>query len=109
MTQGGLLPAKLFNITVNMVVHEWMRLMHEMLDDSKGDLANQVEALFAIFYVNDRYIASRDVEFLQEALDILVKTFKCIGLAMNTKKMQATWCVHQGRSGSNSQWIHTNA
>ena len=32
--------------------------------------------LFAIFYVNDGYIALRDPEFLQKALDILVETFE---------------------------------
>jgi hypothetical protein len=33
------------------------------------------------------------VEFLQEALNILVKTFKHIGLATNTKKTQAMVCT----------------
>ena len=70
-----------------------MRLMHETLDNSGGYLTNQIEALFAIFYVDDGYIASRDAEFLQEALNILVKTFKSIGLATNTKKTQAMVCT----------------
>jgi hypothetical protein len=38
------------------------------------NLAARVEALFAILYVNDGYIASTDAEFLQEALDILGTT-----------------------------------
>jgi len=93
VTQGGPLSAKLFNIIVDAVVREWMRLMRETLDDSGGYLTDQIEALFAIFYVDDGYIASRDAEFLQEALDILVKTFKCVGLATNTKKTQAMVCT----------------
>ncbi len=36
--------------------------MCEMPDDSHGELAAQVEALFAIFYVDDGYIASIDAE-----------------------------------------------
>ena len=91
--QGGLLLAKLFNIIVNIMVHEWMRLMRETLDNSEGDLAIQVKVLFAIFHVNDGYIASRDAEFLQEALNILVKTFKHIGLATNKKKTQVMVCT----------------
>ncbi len=75
VTQGGPLLAKLFNILVDAVVRERMRLMCEMLDDSDGQLAARVKELFAIFYVNNGYIASRDAEFLQEALDILVVTF----------------------------------
>jgi hypothetical protein len=67
--------------------------MREMLDDSGGYLSTQIEALFTIFYVDDGYIASRDAEFLQEALDILVETFKRVGLATNTKKTQAMVCT----------------
>jgi hypothetical protein len=87
------LSAKLFNIIVNAVVREWMRIMRKTLDDSDGQLAARVEALFAIFYVDDGYIASKDAEFLQEALDILVETFKRVGLATNTKKTQAMVCT----------------
>ncbi len=71
VTQGRPLVAKLFDIIVNTMVRKWMRLMRKTLDDSEGNLANQVEALFAIFYVDDGYISSRVAEFLQEALDIL--------------------------------------
>jgi hypothetical protein len=49
VTQGGPLSAKLFNIIVVTVVREWMRIMPEMLDDSDGQLAVRIEALFAIF------------------------------------------------------------
>ena len=89
MTQGGPLSAKLFNILVDAVVREWMRLMHETLDDSGGQLTVRVKELYAIFYVDDGYIALRDAEFLQEALNILVVTFKRTCLATNTKKTQA--------------------
>ncbi len=93
LTQGGPLSAKLFNIIVDVVVREWIRIMRETLDDSDSEPAAQDEALFAIFYVNDGYIASKDAKFLQEALDILVKMFKCVGLAANTKKTQAMVCT----------------
>jgi hypothetical protein len=63
VTQGGPLSAKLFNILVGAVVREWMRLMRETLDDSDGQLAIRVKELFAIFYVDDGYIATRDDEF----------------------------------------------
>jgi len=56
--------AKLFDIIVDAVVHKWMRLMRKTLDDLEGNLANRVKALFAIFYVDDGYISSRDAEFL---------------------------------------------
>jgi hypothetical protein len=93
VTQGGPLLAKLFHIVVNVVVHEWMRLMHETFDDTEGNLAECIAGLFTIFYINDSYIALHDVEFLQEALDILVESFKHVELASNTKKMQAMVCT----------------
>jgi hypothetical protein len=64
VTQGRPLLAKLFDIIVDAVVHKWMRLMRKTLDDLEGNLANRVKALFAIFYVDDGYISSRDAEFL---------------------------------------------
>jgi hypothetical protein len=93
VTQGGPLLAKLFNIILNAVVWEWMQLMRAMLDNVECDLAKCMAGLFAVFYVNDGYIASHNAEFLQEALDFLVETFKCLGLATNTKKPQAMICT----------------
>ncbi len=93
VTQGGPLSAKLFNIVVNAVVWEWMRLMHTTINNTDGNLAECITGLFVVFYVKDGYIASCDAEFLQEALNILVKTFKHIGLTTNTKKTQAMVCT----------------
>ena len=49
--------------------------------------------LFAIFYVDDGYIALRDPDFLQKALDMLVKIFQRTGLEINTAKTQAMVCT----------------
>ena len=48
-----------------------------------------MESLFAIFYVNEAYIASRDPVFLQKVIDGLVMTFERVGLETNIKKTQA--------------------
>jgi hypothetical protein len=66
VTQGGPLSGKLFNVILNVVVREWMRLMREMLNNTEGDLADHIKALFAIFYVDDGYIASCNAKILQE-------------------------------------------
>jgi hypothetical protein len=93
VTQGEPLSAKLFNIVVDAVVREWMRLMSATIDDVDSNLDACIAGLFAVFYVDNGYIASRNAEFLQEALDILVETFKQVGLATNTKKTQAMICT----------------
>ncbi len=89
-TQGGPLLAKLFSILVDAVVQEWMRLMPATINDTDSNLAEGIASLFAVFYVDDGYIASPNEEFLQEALDILVK---CVGLTRNIKKTQAMVCT----------------
>jgi len=43
---------------------------------------------FTIFYVNDAYLASRDAEFLQRALGLLVSLFARVGLETNVSKTQ---------------------
>ena len=48
---------------------------------------------FAIFYVGDVYLASRDAEFLQRPLDLLVGLFERVGLETNTSKMQTMICI----------------
>ena len=48
---------------------------------------------FAIFYVNDAYFASRDAEFFQRVLDIVVGLFAWVGLQTNTTKTQAMICI----------------
>jgi hypothetical protein len=81
VTQGGPLLAKLFNVLVDAVVREWLRLLREeMGTEDKEELDKMMAALLAIFYVDDVYIASRDPVFLQRAIDGLVSAFERVGL-----------------------------
>ncbi len=76
VTQGGPLSAKLFNILADAVVREWILKLREGGDFKEDKLVEFMAAFFAIFYVDNAYLASRDVGFLQHALDILVDLFK---------------------------------
>ncbi len=67
MTQGGPLSAKLFNIMVDAVVREWLRLLREEMVMEEEEMDEMMATLFAIFYVDDAYLASRDPVFLQRA------------------------------------------
>jgi hypothetical protein len=84
--QGGPLSAKLFNILVDAVVHEWVWLLEEDGDYKEGKLAASTSTFYAIFYINDAYLASRDAGFLQHALTLLVNLFQRVGLQTNTYK-----------------------
>ena len=48
---------------------------------------------FAIFYVDDAYLASRYTEFLQRMLDLLVSLFKRVGLETKVSKTQTMICT----------------
>ncbi len=86
VTQGGPLSAKLFNILVDAVVREWLRQLCDggIMDPAELDLL--MAAFFAIFYVDDTYLAARDPDFLQVALNSLVSLFERVGLETNVKK-----------------------
>ena len=86
VTQGGPLLAKLFNIMVDAVVREWLRLLREEMVMEEEEMDELMATLFAIFYVDDAYIASRDPVFLQRAIDGLVSAFERVGLETNTFK-----------------------
>jgi hypothetical protein len=93
VTQGGSLSAKLFNILIDAVVREWLHQLHDggIVDPEELDLL--MAAFFAIFYVDDAYLAARDSNFLQVALNSLVSLFEHVGLETNIKKMQTMICT----------------
>ena len=93
VTQGGPLSAKLFNIVVDAVVREWMVQLRQD-GEYDGEMVTEFMAtFFAIFYVDDAYLASRDAGFLQHALDLLVDLFERVGLQTNTAKTQTMICT----------------
>jgi hypothetical protein len=93
ITQGGPLSARLFNILVDAVVHEWVWQLEEDGDYKEGKLAALTATFFAIFYIDNAYLASRDAGFLQHALTILVDLFQWVGLWTNTSIMQTMICT----------------
>jgi hypothetical protein len=88
VTQGGLLSAKLFGILVDAVVREWLRQLCDGGIVNPEELDLLMVSFFAIFYVDDAYLAPRDLGFLQVSLNSLVSLFKHVGLETNIKKMQ---------------------
>jgi hypothetical protein len=88
VTQGGPLSARLFNIMVVAVVREWIQQLRVDGNYKEKEFVAYMATFFAIFYIDDAYLASWDAEFLQYALTHLVHLFKRIGLQTNTKKLK---------------------
>jgi hypothetical protein len=93
VTQGGPLSARLFNIMVDAVIREWIQQLQVDGDYKKREFAEYMATFFAIFYVDDAYLASWDAEFLQYVLTHLVHLFERIGLRMNMTKTQTMICT----------------
>jgi hypothetical protein len=64
VTQGGPLSAKLFNILVDAVVWEWAWQLKEDGDYKESKLVALTATFFAIFYIDNAYLASWDAGFL---------------------------------------------
>ena len=93
VTQGGPLSATLFNIVVDCVAREWLRRLREGINLGEDEVERLMAEFLAIFYVDDAYLASRDPDLLQEAMDILVDLFERVGLETNKQKTVAMTCT----------------
>ena len=63
-------------------------------EDYEDDKIEELSAtFFAVFYVDNVYLASRDATFLQRSLDILVGLFEWINFQTNTTKTHAMICT----------------
>jgi hypothetical protein len=93
ITQGGPLSAKLFNVLADAVAREWLRELGEGSALKLDEIDHLMATFFAIFYVDDAYLASRDPEFLQRALNVIVGLFSHVGLKTNAQKMQTMICT----------------
>ena len=83
VTQGGPLSPTIFNLMVDAIVREWVRLM-----ELEGfDTAN-IRTIVAVFYADDGLIAARDPKTLQTAFDLLTGLFDRVGLETNTAKTE---------------------
>ena len=70
--------------------------MQQLQQDGGYDEAETAVTLatfFAVFYVDDAYLASQDARFHQHALTLLVDLFECVGLLTNTTKTQVMICT----------------
>jgi hypothetical protein len=92
VTQSGPLLAKLFNVMVDAVVREWFQVLREESELEGGELGKMMDALFAIFYVDNACIVARYPIFLQQAIDGLVSMLERVGLKTNITKTKAMIC-----------------
>jgi hypothetical protein len=70
-----------------------MQQLEEDRDYEGEEVAEYMTTFFAIFYVDDAFLASWDAGFLQHASTLLVNLFKRVGLQANMSKTQTMICT----------------
>jgi hypothetical protein len=93
ITQGGPLSATQFNLLIDAIIWEWLRELWEGSALEPDTINSLMATFFTIFYVNDVYLASRNLDFLQRALNVIVGLFDHVGLKTNVQKTQAMVCT----------------
>jgi hypothetical protein len=71
VTQGGPLSASLFNIVVDCLAQEWLIRLRETIELEEDKVERLMVSFLAIFYVDNAYLASRDPNLLQKAMNII--------------------------------------
>lgn len=94
VTQGGPLSPKLFNVMVDAVVREWLRIvLGDEYTMPEMEIDGVARLFTALFYADDGYIASSDEETLQRSVDVLTGLFDRVGLKTNVDKTKVMTCV----------------
>jgi hypothetical protein len=86
MTQGDIVSPTIFNVVVDAMVRAWYNKLEE---EGLSDIVQ------AIFYADDGHLYSTNADALQQATNIIVNLFECMGLKTNPEKTKAMICTPQ--------------
>ena len=86
MTKGELGSSTIFNEAVDSVVRYCISLTVEDLSSTHEELGMAVGRCMGMFYANGRMIVSRDPEWLQGTINVIIRLFRRVGLMDNVKK-----------------------
>ena len=82
----------IFNVAVNSIFRHWLSLT---VDDEvvlQDRLGHVVGRRLGVFYAYDGILGSRDTEWLQISLNVLIRLFWQINLAANIAKLKTMMC-----------------
>ena len=108
VTQGGPFSPRIFNVMVDTVVREWLRIMLGP-DAARDGYGDKIRTLMAFFYADDALLASQDPILLQRAPDVIVGLFERVGLCTNTSKTKVMICVPGRIRTRHSNWVYNNS
>ena len=91
-TQGGLVSLTFFNVVVENFIRTWMTITVEEQRVNHDRLVETSGRCLGVFYVNDGMVISRDADWLQHAMNILVGLFRWYSLENNVVKSCTMMC-----------------
>ena len=91
-TQGGIISPTLFNVVVDNVVHTYLSIPVEDQTVAQEVLELNLGRWLVGFFAGDGMIGTKDSEWLQNALNVLIVVFRRYGLAANVAKSQTMMC-----------------
>ena len=91
-TQGDLLSPTLFNVVVYNFIHTWLAMTVEYQRVAHYGLVEAVRKCVGVFYANDSMVVSRDPDWMNHLMNVLVSLFQQYGLAYNVAKSCSMTC-----------------
>ena len=90
--QGGLVSLTLFNVVVDNFIRTWLSVTVEDQRVAHYRLVETSRQFLGVFYAYDVMVGSRDAEWLQHSMHVLVGLFRRYGLASNVAKSCTMTC-----------------
>ena len=92
VTQGGPFSPRIFNVMVDAIVREWLRLV---LGDevAASGVGERIRQFLVAFYADDGLVQSSNPTVLQKSFDMLIALFERVGLVTNTSKTKTMVCI----------------
>ena len=85
-TQVNLVSTTIFNVIVENVIWTWLVMTVEDHRVAHNSMGESVGRWLGVFYDNDGMVGSRDAEWLQQSMNVLVSIFLRYGLTANFTK-----------------------
>ena len=91
-TQGGLMYPTLFNMVVENFKRTWLDMTLKDQRVAHDGLGETVGRCLGVLYANNGMVVSRDPDWLQHVMHVLVGLFRRYGLAANVSKSRTMTC-----------------
>ena len=91
-TQGGLVSPALFNVAMDNTIRTWLSMPVEDRKVAHDGLVEATVWCLGVLYADGGMVGSREIDWLQKSMNVLVRLFQPYGLADNVAKSFLMTC-----------------